>query len=478
MRRLVNALLITVGVSLPHADAVAAQRLARGAAVEDIDTLRARLGKYSAYRSLNAYPYERHLDSLRRSIGDSVPIVAFWRSLQTVVGRLQDAHSNVVLPRGTSAPLVGGELPFELTFIDTTIIALHSCRCALLAAEFPRIVSVDGIGIDSLMRIAGIRFAGHSAQRFRYRALAALRPIETILQLAGRPADGTLMIRLAGTERDTSFTMAVSRPSRSAPLVTFASAQLRGSIAYLRIPVMFARGDSVGDAGYQMVRAAVESETFRRAPAYIIDVRGNDGGTRHILELLLPRFIREPLVYNIALVRADTNGVGDRSLLSPDDERLSQDVRAALRAALISFKPGWQAPIGEFLPRRFAAIALPADSSSNMSHKPVVVLLDAGSFSATDIFLGAMSLAPNVTLMGTPSAGGSGRSRAFVLPRSRLTVVLSTMASFRPDGRFYDGVGIAPDIVVAQTVEALANGEDRQLAEAMRYLTERMRAKP
>jgi C-terminal processing protease CtpA/Prc len=106
------------------------------------------------------------------------------------------------------------------------------------------------------------------------------------------------------------------------------------------------------------------------------------------------------------------------------------------------------------------------------------VLLDAGSFSATDIFLGAMSLAPNVTLMGTPSAGGSGRSRAFVLPRSRLTVVLSTMASFRPDGRFYDGVGIAPDIVVAQTVEALANGEDRQLAEAMRYLTERMRAKP
>jgi hypothetical protein len=469
MRHRVPAVLIAA--LIVGGGAADAQQLARASAVEDIDTLRAVLAKYSAYRLLNGYPYERHLDSLRRHIGDSISTVEFWRSVQTVVGRLQDAHSNVVLPRGMNAPTVGGELPFALTVIDTTVVALAPCRCALLAPQFPRLVSIDGIGTDSLMRIAGIRFVGHSPQRLRYRALGALQPIEQVLQLAGRPADGALTIRLSSTRGDTSFTMAV-RPRSPVPAVTpIVSAELRGQIAYLRIGSMV----GPGAAGYEMVRAAMESETFRRAPALIIDVRGNDGGTRDIPELILSRVIREPLVYNIALVRADTSGVGERNLWTAEDERLRPEARQALRAALASFKPGWQAPPGEFLPLRFASVTLPADSSRNISHKPVVVLMDAGSFSATDIFLGAMDLAPNVTLMGTPSAGGSGRSRSFVLPRSRLRVVISTMASFRPDGRWYDGVGIAPDIHVPPTVEDLAAGQDTQLAEAIRYLTEKTR---
>jgi C-terminal processing protease CtpA/Prc len=73
---------------------------------------------------------------------------------------------------------------------------------------------------------------------------------------------------------------------------------------------------------------------------------------------------------------------------------------------------------------------MPADSSHNISGKPVAVLTDEGCFSSCDIFLGAVRLAPNVILIGTPSAGGSGRSRDFMLPGSRLTVVLSTWRRF------------------------------------------------
>jgi C-terminal processing protease CtpA/Prc len=109
-----------------------------------------------------------------------------------------------------------------------------------------------------------------------------------------------------------------------------------------------------------------------------------------------------------------------------------------------------------------------------MSDRPVVVLMDEGSFSATDIFLGAMSLAPNVTLMGVPSGGGSGRSRGFDLPNSRLRVILSTMASFRPDGHLYDGVGIAPDVMAPRTLDGVANGRDTQMAEALRFLRQRI----
>lgn len=145
-----------------------------------------------------------------------------------------------------------------------------------------------------------------------------------------------------------------------------------------------------------------------------------------------------------------------------------------MRETLAAFTPTWDYSVDDFLPQRFGAVLSPADPSRNIGDRPVVVLMDEGSFSATDLFLGAMSLAPNVTLMGVPSAGGSGRSREFVLPNTRLTVILSTMASFRPDGRLYDGVGITPNIMVPRTVEGLANGRDEQMATALRYLLERI----
>jgi C-terminal processing protease CtpA/Prc len=76
--------------------------------------------------------------------------------------------------------------------------------------------------------------------------------------------------------------------------------------------------------------------------------------------------------------------------------------------------------------------------------------------------------------MGTASGGGSGRSREFDLPNSRLRIVLSTMVSFRPDGQLYDGIGIGPDIVVPRTIDGLADGRDTQMAEALRFLLQRL----
>lgn len=88
-----------------------------------------------------------------------------------------------------------------------------------------------------------------------------------------------------------------------------------------------------------------------------------------------------------------------------------------------------------------------------------------------------MSLVPNVTLMGTPSAGGSGRARAFVLPHSRVIVELSTMASFRPSGQLFDGIGITPRVLVPRTLEGLAAGRDTQMDEAVRFLQEQIRVR-
>ena len=466
---------IAVLLSGALSSGLSAQQIARGAAQADLDTLRAVVHRYSAYRLVNGYPFDKHIDSLKAWLPEPVPLGEFWHSVQTLIGRLQDAHSNVPAPAAVRAGAPQGELPFVLTSVDDAAIALTPCGCALFVPDYPRVVTINGVAIDSLMRIAGFRFRGHSTQRFRFRALNALAQIEDVLARSGAAEGTALTVRLAGNRGDTTVRVATVPRRSSTPSPVSVTAGVSGPIAILRIPLMLDRTDTLGgDVGYQMVRAAMESRSFRASRALIIDVRGNDGGTRHILEYLVPYFIRAPLVYNVAVVRGDTSGVGDRGLLSPDDRAQPQAVRTALREALATFKPAWDYSVDSFLPQRFGAVVLPAEPSRNLSHRPVVVLMDEGSFSATDIFLGAMSLAPNVTLMGVPSGGGSGRSRGFDLPNSRLRVIVSTMASFRPDGRLYDGVGIAPDIMVPRTLDGVANGRDTQMAEALRFLLQRI----
>jgi len=48
------------------------------------------------------------------------------------------------------------------------------------------------------------------------------------------------------------------------------------------------------------------------------------------------------------------------------------------------------------------------------------------------------------------------------------------MASFQPNGELYDGIGIAPDIVVPRTLNGVATGQDTQMATALRCLLDRL----
>jgi hypothetical protein len=65
-----------------------------------------------------------------------------------------------------------------------------------------------------------------------------------------------------------------------------------------------------------------------------------------------------------------------------------------------------------------------------------------------------------------------------MLPGSRLTVVLSTMASFQPNGELYDGIGIRPTNVVEHTIPDLAAGRDTQKAVAIAFLRRRLATRP
>lgn len=96
--------------------------------------------------------------------------------------------------------------------------------------------------------------------------------------------------------------------------------------------------------------------------------------------------------------------------------------------------------------------------------------MDEGCFSATDIFLGAMKGLPNVTLIGTPSSGGSARSNGHDIDSLGVEIRLATMVSYAPDGKLYDGNGITPDAHVPPIATDLIGHTDTQLDAAIEHL--------
>lgn len=102
--------------------------------------------------------------------------------------------------------------------------------------------------------------------------------------------------------------------------------------------------------------------------------------------------------------------------------------------------------------------------------KPVVVLMNAKCFSATDIFLAGLKGMRNVTLLGVPSGGGSARSQDVALGASPFVVTIASMASFQRDGKLFEGNGVQPDVVVAPVPQYHIGGGDNALEETVKRI--------
>ncbi len=76
--------------------------------------------------------------------------------------------------------------------------------------------------------------------------------------------------------------------------------------------------------------------------------------------------------------------------------------------------------------------------------KHIVVLTNAGVFSAADIMVSALKGLDGITLMGAPTGGGSSMAIPYDLP-SGTEVKLGSMLSLTSDGHLYDSNGVTPD---------------------------------
>jgi C-terminal processing protease CtpA/Prc len=218
---------------------------------------------------------------------------------------------------------------------------------------------------------------------------------------------------------------------------------------------------------------------FASTRGLIVDVRGNTGGSRDALRALFPYLMSAgdpPRVVNAAKYRlhpqrGEDHLGGSRYMFRADSPQWTPAEREAIARFRETFEPQWTPPAEEFSDWHYLVMSREMNPGAFTYGRPVVVLLDENAFSATDIFLSAMKGWPGVTLVGTPSGGGSARTESFLLPLSGLEVTLGSMASFQWTGQLYDGNGIHPDVLVYPDAEYfIEGGRDNVLDRALELL--------
>jgi carboxyl-terminal processing protease len=97
--------------------------------------------------------------------------------------------------------------------------------------------------------------------------------------------------------------------------------------------------------------------------------------------------------------------------------------------------------------------------------KPLVVLINGGSASASEIVAGALQDHKRATIIGTRSFGKASVQSIFQM-RDRVALKLTTQLYFTPSGKSIQGKGIDPDIQILQDVPDDIKGKDETKGEA------------
>ena len=441
--------------------------ISREDARADIEAFGAGLKDQFAYLGLGEVDLDRELAQIREGIdGGQVDILELRLELHRLLMRFGDGHAQVRsnLPLGQRGDKY---LPFLLVEAEGGVVAVLPDRSALVEPAAPFVRSIDGKTMNEWIELARPYIANGSPQLVRRRALGDMREIDWVRRVLGEETGAPLKVTFSTEDGSETVERELELSSRRPTYGDWPRSQselLEGDIGYLRIAQMNGDVDSLHEA----------MEEFVDTEGLIVDVRGNGGGTRELLLALGGYLIgpKEPAVVgNIAQYRLserfDEDHLEARYMHRPDWDGWNDRQREAIEAAAATFKPEWQ-PVGEFSEWHYLVMDRTGHPAEYFYDLPVVVLSDSGCFSATDIFLGAVELLPRVTLLGAASSGGSARSQSFRLPKTGFEVRCASMASFRPDGRLYDGRGIEVDVEVLPAPEDfLRAGGDAQLKAAL-----------
>ena len=437
-----------------------------------LDEFKSALDERWAYRQATRADFDGAIGALRQRISAGMSLDEFGLELHKIIALGLDGHSGV-----DGYKLTGTRyLPFLIEPDGERWIAFNVERTAFLADRFPYLTHIDGLTVGEWCNAAAVLVPKGSLQYVRHRCLTVMRNLDFVRRLIRQPERDSVDVTLASPDGNTTKTLtlhASSTPADYGKWPSGGSRVLEGNIGYLRL-VTLGRRLSVQEIEQWMPR-------FRHTTGLIIDVRDNAGGDRDALQLVYSYLAERgdpPRVFNAAAYRIheahpEDHLARNHRMYRRDARDWSDADRQAIDEFVASFKAKWGPPKGQFSDWHYMALSPLDDPDVYQYKESVVVLMNGKSFSATDIFLAGLKGMKNVTLLGTPSAGGSAFTQEVALGTTGLRLRIGSMASFQADGRLFDGHGVRPDVIVEPTPDFYIGGPDNLLAEAIGRLAGR-----
>jgi hypothetical protein len=437
---------------------------------DDLDQFQRELEGRFAYLKANDNDvnYLRAIRSVREKGLNGMTVHELGIELKKVIALFIDCHSHI----GQYGP-PEGDLPFQIVSIGDRYIAFWPDRRDFLEPLHPYLVRIDGKSIEEWHQIVRTMFAKGSPSYVKHYTARYLEAIQFARQIAGLEAREMVDVELESKDRSTrvSLSLPVSYPGTAPKKWPDSQSHvMEGNIAYLRI---------TGWNANAYTEVASWMPRFAGTRGLIIDIRHNPGGTRNVLRDLYPYLVSEshpPRVAGAAKYRLwsefGPDHLDGRNMHSQDWHGWTAAERASISEFMESFEPEWVVPEEEFSDWHFWVLSKASNPQTYYYDRPIVFLMDYRNFSASDVILASVKGMDNVTLIGEPSGGASGAYVETTLTNSELTLSLSSMASFQPTGRLFDGVGVEPDIFAEPEPEYyLLNGRDTVLEFVVEYIT-------
>ncbi len=345
----------------------------------------------------------------------------FWELMDMLAGELRDSHTRVESPKRVELRKKDESITLGFSFIPI------DGKLAILGVNGDSDAWWAGVRSGMLLK----RVGNEDAMALYTRLLDAAR-----LSSTERARRSTAMRRILNGDLGSKVELAFERADGS---------EIRGTFERRKVTFRPSAGHRVLPSGYGylrlsqwtlgvMPRAMEGLEALTKTPGLVIDLRGNPGGSVHAVNALLDRFFSK---------RIDLGDVTTRT---------GQPVSMLFGTVeIIKLKQG-------------------VEGRADAYDKPVVVLVNAGSASGSELFSGTMQAVGRARVVGEPSCGCLLGFLGYARVPGGGELAYSEVGFVMANGRRIEGTGVIPDVPVPLTLEDLRAGRDRPLEEAQAQL--------
>lgn len=378
---------------------------------------------------------------------------AYIRAVQRFVALLGEAHTNLE-PGKAFRAAHGGHPAVELEEIERRAVVVNTSTS--LAGNLPLgsvIWSIDGIPVESYLCERVFPYMSASTTHYLWRQSIRGHKWRAVGLLVGDV--GSTVTVAVETARGDRLDIALERLPHNAEiewqhpprekLEALEFRRLDDGILYFALNT-FNTPDIVPEFEKHL-------EALEDAKAVILDIRNNGGGnSRHGWNI--GRYFSDvPLAASRWKTRTHLAAYKAWGKFSKDPEKkLHYQMNA------------WDGPDEP-------SMIDPADRHFIV---PLAILIGASTYSAAEDFLSFMRAVPHAVFVGEPTAGSTGQPLTFQIPGGAWVGITSKHDTM-PDGTEFVGLGVQPDALVDETLDAHRAGRDLVLERAIDVLKERMR---